>query len=119
MVRLIFTKFENVHRKDPKTDVLRVLNLPQWQEPINFCQWFKATRIKVRLQAVSLFLNANVEQRSRKTRETRAAAARAIFVPHVFSLDGLRNDFQCRVNFYVRTCVKFTFANKIDAMHER
>ena len=83
------------------------------------CQWFKATRIKVRLQAVSLFLNANVEQRSRKTRETRAAAARAIFVPHVFSLDGLRNDFQCRVNFYVRTCVKFTFANKIDAMHER
>ena len=22
-------------------------------------------------------------------------------------------------NFYVRTCVKFTFANKIEAMHER
>ena len=109
-VRLIFKKFENVHRKDPKTDVLRVLNLPQW---------FKATRIKVRLQAVSLFLNASVEEQSRKTRETRAAAARAIFVPHVFSLDGLRDDFQCRVNFYVRTCVKFTFANKIEAMHER
>ena len=29
---------------------------------------------------------------------------------------GLRVDFQCRVIFM---CVKFTFANKIEAMHER
>ena len=27
-------------------------------------------------------------------------------------------DFQCRV-FFVRTCVKFTLANIIEAMHER
>ena len=27
--------------------------------------------------------------------------------------------FQVSRNFYVRTCVKFTFANKIEIMHER
>ena len=31
----------------------------------------------------------------------------------------LRVDFYCRVFFYVRTCVKFTFVNKIGAKHER
>ena len=30
----------------------------------------------------------------------------------------LRVDFQCRV-FFVRTCVKFTLANILEAMHER
>ena len=34
-----------------------------------------------------------------------------------FLLFPLRVDFHC--NFYVRTCVKFTFANRIEAMHER
>ena len=31
----------------------------------------------------------------------------------------LRVDFQCRVIFTCVLCVKFTFANKIEAMHER
>ena len=32
----------------------------------------------------------------------------------------VRVDFQCRVIFtYVRACVKFTFANKIEAIHKR
>ena len=31
----------------------------------------------------------------------------------------LRVDFYCRVFFYVGTSVKFTFANKIEAKHER
>ena len=29
-----------------------------------------------------------------------------------------RFDFQCHVNIYTRTCVKFSFANKIEAIHE-
>ena len=31
----------------------------------------------------------------------------------------LRVDFPLSRNFYVCTCVKFTFANKIEGMHER
>ena len=31
----------------------------------------------------------------------------------------VRVDFHCRVIFSMRTCVKFTFANKIEAMYER
>ena len=33
-------------------------------------------------------------------------------------ISSLRVDFQCRMIF-VRMCIKFTFANKIEAMHER
>ena len=77
-----------------------------------------AARIKIRWKAVSLFLHASVERRRRshKTRKTRAAEARGHLRASRVWLDGLRVDFHCRVilRAYV---VKFTFENKIEAMH--
>ena len=44
--------------------------------------------------------------------------AKRAYVRFFSQCASIRVDLQCR-NFYVRSCVKFTFANKIEAMHER
>ena len=43
------------------------------------------------------------------------------FLATTFSVSSvtLRVDFYCRVFFYVRPCVSFPFANKIEAKNER
>ena len=59
--------------------------------------------------------------RKSKERKMHSFSLQCTFLVTSFSVSSvtLRVDFYCRVFFYVRTCVKFTFANKIEAKNKR